>query len=136
LRNGNPCPKQSKNSFDFLIETTCSLRINRGEDKISSPQLRRQNWDSLAAELDYQAYALCERWSINRKALIRAFREQYDIPPQAFLERIRDRHARALLGKGMRKKEIVEQLGYKHASHLSRRLNAPREPPPDARQKC
>jgi AraC-like DNA-binding protein len=93
-------------------------------------KLRAQNWDALAADLDYQAYMLCERWNVNRKALIRAFREEFDIPPQAFFERIRDRHARALLGKGMRKKEIVDELGYKHASHLSRRLHSSPEPPP------
>ena len=85
-------------------------------------KLRRQKWEQLAARLDYRAYALCELWNINRKALIRAFREALDASPQRFFEQQRDRRARALVETGVRKKEVVHLLGYKHAAHLSRRL--------------
>ncbi len=85
-------------------------------------KLRRQDWDSLAPELCYHAYALCNRWHVNRKALIRAFREVFDISPRRFFEQLRDRRALALVKAGKRKKEIVDELGYKHAAHLSRRL--------------
>ena len=128
--------KVRKDSFDLLLESSWSERIIKVKTKFLRRKLRRQIWDALAAELDYRAYALCALWNINRRALIRAFRKDFGSSPQAFFECIRDRHARALVGEGVRKKEIVERLGFKHASHLSRRLKSPVNGPPDVLQKA
>ncbi len=85
-------------------------------------RLRTQDWRQLPAELGYQARRLGEQWEVPSLTLWRAFREVFRISPQRLLNEFRDLKARELARGGVRKKEIVQLLGYKHAAHLSRRL--------------
>jgi len=59
---------------------------------------------------------------VTARTLQRDFRRNYGIPPQSCLDNLRDLEAWKLVQQGMPKKEIVKRLGYKYASHLSRRL--------------
>jgi transcriptional regulator GlxA family with amidase domain len=84
--------------------------------------LRLQDWWHLPAELGYHAYDLCPLWNVERKTLSRAFREELHVSPQRLFGQFRDLKAKALAQNGVRKKDIVQLLGYKHAAHLSRCL--------------
>jgi transcriptional regulator GlxA family with amidase domain len=81
-----------------------------------------QNLARLADQADYNAATLAELCRVSPRTLQRYFRENFQTSPQRCLEALRDIRARVLVDEGMRKKEVADHLGYKHLSHLSRRL--------------
>ena len=85
-------------------------------------RLREQDWRRLTAELGYRADDLCARWGVSGATLWRAFQEEFQVAPQRLFNEFCDLRAQELAQCGVRKKEIVQLLGYKHAAHLSRRL--------------
>lgn len=85
-------------------------------------RLREQDWRQLSADLGYRADDLCARWGVSGATLWRAFQEGFQVAPQRLFNEFCDLRARELARCGVRKKEIVQLLGYKHAAHLSRRL--------------
>lgn len=56
----------------------------------------------------------------SRFALLRAFRARYGLPPHAYLNQLRVRHARALLDDGVRAAAVAVAVGFADQSHLSR----------------
>ena len=84
--------------------------------------LREQDWQRLPADLGYRADDLCARWGVSGATLWRAFQDEFHVAPQRLFNEFCDLKARELARCGVRKKEIVQLLGYKHAAHLSRRL--------------
>ena len=85
-------------------------------------RLRTQDWRQLTAELGYRADDLRARWGVSGATLWRAFQKEFQVAPQRLFNEFCDLKAQELARCGVRKKEIVQLLGYKHAAHLSRRL--------------
>jgi AraC-like DNA-binding protein len=84
--------------------------------------LFRRDWAKLAADLKYDAKALAAFWGMSSRTLQRQFHHELKISPQEMLNLIRDLESLLLVKNGVRKKEVVDLLGYKHPAHLSRRL--------------
>lgn len=56
----------------------------------------------------------------SRFALLRAFRARYGLPPHAYLNQLRVRHARVLLDDGVPAAAVAVAVGFADQSHLSR----------------
>jgi AraC-like DNA-binding protein len=56
----------------------------------------------------------------SRFALLRAFRARHGLPPHAYLNQLRVRHARTLLDNGMPAAAVAVAVGFADQSHLSR----------------
>jgi AraC-like DNA-binding protein len=56
----------------------------------------------------------------SRFALLRAFRARYGLPPHAYLNQLRVRHARVLLDEGVPAAAVAVAVGFADQSHLSR----------------
>lgn len=96
-----------------------------------------QNLAQLAAETHYSAARLAVMRGVTSRTLQRHFRGNYDVSPQCCFDNLRDIEAWKLVQQEMPKNEIALRLGYKYASHLSRRLKKFRDakPPPKGTKK-
>src|SRR3954466_1156809 len=81
-----------------------------------------QNLAQLAVAANYSAATLAEQRGVTLRTLQLHFRSDYGVSSQSCFEKLRDLEAWKLLQQGLPQKEIVMQLGYKHAPHLSRRM--------------
>ena len=64
--------------------------------------------------------------------LLRAFKEATGLPPHAYLNQVRVRHARRLLDEGLRPAEVASRAGFADQAHLTRHFKRTVGVPPGA----
>ncbi len=74
----------------------------------------------LAKTSGYSAQRLAKLLGIGLRQLERQFQESLGIPPQTYLNQLRQTEAVVLLRQPFSIKEMANQLGYKQPSHFSR----------------
>jgi AraC-like DNA-binding protein len=65
-------------------------------------------------------------------SLLRAFRMATGLPPHAYLNQVRVRHARVLLGDGLRPADVAARVGFADQAHLTRHFKRVVGVPPGA----
>jgi AraC-like DNA-binding protein len=65
---------------------------------------------------------LAEHVSLSPYYLLRAFRAEVGMPPYAYLESVRIRHAQRLIEAGKPLAEVAAEVGFSSQSHLTRRF--------------
>jgi transcriptional regulator GlxA family with amidase domain len=82
------------------------------------------DWTTLARECSYQTPQMARRLGISVRSLQRYFLNAYRSSPQAWVETLRLRDAILLVRTGESIKVIADKLGFKQASHFSRKFKA------------
>ncbi len=72
---------------------------------------------------------------LSQFALLRAFRRETGMPPHAYLNQLRVRHARRLLDRGLAPAEVAAQIGFADQAHLTRHFKRVVGVPPAAYQR-
>jgi len=62
---------------------------------------------------------LCQQYGLNRNKLSAGFKRLYNIGLYAYLKKQRMIKAKDMLQQGVREKQIIIQVGYKHISNFS-----------------
>ncbi len=72
---------------------------------------------------------------LSQFALLRAFRRETGMPPHAYLNQLRVRHARQLLDRGLGPADVAAQTGFADQAHLTRHFKRVVGVPPAAYQR-
>jgi AraC-like DNA-binding protein len=72
---------------------------------------------------------------LSQFALLRAFRRETGMPPHAYLNQLRVRHARHLLDRGQAPADVAAQVGFADQAHLTRHFKRVVGVPPAAYQR-
>ena len=89
---------------------------------MASRLTRVTNWEELAERADYNAKNLAGACGVSLRQLERFFPQAMGLPPQRWLNALRQQKAFALLVSGQSVKEVSICLGYKQSSHFSRQF--------------
>src|ERR1051325_11434071 len=83
---------------------------------------RVTDWEGLAEQAAYNAKDLAERCGVSLRQLERFFPPVMGLPPQRWLNALRQQKAFELIASGRSVKEVSICLGYKQSSHFSRQF--------------
>ena len=107
-----------------LIKRYADLRF--GEQRLGREQKAVQRARRYIEERFAQGVSLtelAEHVSFSRYYLLRAFRAEVGMPPYAYLESVRIRHAQRLIETGKPLAEVAAEVGFSSQSHLTERFN-------------
>jgi AraC-like DNA-binding protein len=79
-----------------------------------------RDWPARARRAQYNAAMLAKECGVRRRALERFFHKTLTMPPQQWLDQMRQIEAEELAQTEKRTKEIADLLGYKQPSHFCR----------------
>jgi AraC-like DNA-binding protein len=106
-----------------LIERHASLRF--GEQRLGNEQKAVERARRYIEERYAQGVSLgklADHVSLSRYYLLRAFRAVVGMPPYAYLESVRIRHAQLLIEAGRPLVEVAAETGFSSQSHLTERF--------------
>jgi AraC-like DNA-binding protein len=98
-----------------------SRAVREAREILHESLLDPPSLDDLAASVGVGAFPL-----------LRAFRAATGLPPHAYLNQLRVRHARRLLDEGLRPAEVAAQAGFADQAHLTRHFKRTVGVPPGA----
>lgn len=104
---------------------------------VRAPAAVRDVCDVLEARLSNppSLSELADLTGLNQFALLRAFRGITGLPPHAYLNQLRVRHARLLLDSGLPAADVAVQTGFADQAHLTRHFKRVVGVPPAAYQR-
>jgi AraC-like DNA-binding protein len=120
------------------------LRAHAAAGPASGPSPVRKAPDAVAMVRDLLAERLADPPSLaelaaltglSQFALLRAFRAATGLPPHAYLNQLRVRHARRLLDDGLPAAEVAARTGFADQAHLTRHFKRVVGVPPAAYQR-
>ena len=106
-----------------LVKRYADLRF--GEERLGREQVAVQRARRFIEERFAQGVSLtelAEHVSLSRYYLLRAFRAEIGMPPYAYLESVRIRHAQHLIEAGKSLAEVAAEVGFSSQSHLTERF--------------
>jgi AraC-like DNA-binding protein len=124
-QEGNSLEAESRFTWTLsqLIKRYADLRF--GEQKLGDERTAVQRARCYIEERFADGLSLSElagHVSLSRYHLLRAFRAEVGIPPYAYLESVRIRHAQRLIESGKPLAEVAAEVGFSSQSHLTGRF--------------
>jgi AraC-like DNA-binding protein len=124
-RDGNSLESESRFTWTLsqLIKRFADLRF--GEQRLGNERKTVQRARRYIEECFARGVTLSElagHVSLSRYHLLRAFRAEVGMPPYAYLESVRIRHAQRLIESGKSLAEVAAEVGFSSQSHLTERF--------------
>ena len=117
-------PLESESRFMWTLGQLVKQHVDMrfGEERLGKEQKTIQRARRYIDERFAQGISLTElaaHVSLSRYYLLRAFRTEVGMPPYAYLESVRIRHAQRLIEKGKPLAEIAAEVGFSSQSHFT-----------------
>jgi AraC-like DNA-binding protein len=125
MRATDPLECESRFTWTFaqLVKHFADLRVGEkrpSRERKAVRQARRFIDEYFAQGINLTQ--LAERVSLSPYYLLRVFREEVGMPPYAYLESVRIRHAQRLIEAGRPLAEVAAGVGFSSQSHLTHRF--------------
>lgn len=117
------CESRFTWTLSQLVKRHAALRF--GEERLGREQAAIQRARRYIEEHFAEGVSLselAEHVSLSRYYLLRAFRAETGMPPYAYLESVRIRHAQRLIETGKPLAEVAAEVGFSSQSHLTGRF--------------
>jgi len=124
-QDGNSLESESRFTWTLsqLVKRYADLRFGEqkmGDERTAVQRSRRYIEERFAEGLSLSE--LAEHVSLSRYHLLRAFRDEVGMPPYAYLESVRIRHAQQLIESGKSLAEVAAEVGFSSQSHMTERF--------------